>query len=161
PAAALQGHLLRRRRGDRRGLPRARRDRPQALPGEALAEGGQVARESPRRVRRLSAQGAVPNPGRSTAAWRGPAPGALGPSPPPAEAAPPPPPPPPRAAALSPPLPPPLPAGADVKPFPAGFPPQEVAVAGATTPVRAGGKGPPVLLLHGFADTGDMWAPMA
>jgi pimeloyl-ACP methyl ester carboxylesterase len=27
--------------------------------------------------------------------------------------------------------------------------------------VRSGGQGPAVLLLHGFADTGDMWAPVA
>ena len=27
--------------------------------------------------------------------------------------------------------------------------------------VRVGGKGPAVLLLHGFGDTGDMWAPVA
>ena len=27
--------------------------------------------------------------------------------------------------------------------------------------MRTGGKGPPVVLLHGFADTGDMWVPLA
>jgi pimeloyl-ACP methyl ester carboxylesterase len=27
--------------------------------------------------------------------------------------------------------------------------------------VRVGGKGPAVVLLHGFGDTGDMWAPLA
>jgi pimeloyl-ACP methyl ester carboxylesterase len=32
---------------------------------------------------------------------------------------------------------------------------------GATIHVRAGGKGPAVTLLHGFGDTGDMWAPVA
>jgi pimeloyl-ACP methyl ester carboxylesterase len=32
---------------------------------------------------------------------------------------------------------------------------------GTSLHVRVGGKGPPVVLLHGFADTGDMWAPLA
>jgi pimeloyl-ACP methyl ester carboxylesterase len=32
---------------------------------------------------------------------------------------------------------------------------------GATIHLRAGGKGPAVTLLHGFGDTGDMWAPVA
>jgi len=27
--------------------------------------------------------------------------------------------------------------------------------------VRVGGQGPAVVLLHGFGDTGDMWAPLA
>jgi pimeloyl-ACP methyl ester carboxylesterase len=37
----------------------------------------------------------------------------------------------------------------------------DVAVSGATIHVRVGGTGPAVLLLHGFGDTGDMWAPLA
>ncbi|MHA0111544.1 alpha/beta fold hydrolase, partial [Klebsiella pneumoniae] len=27
--------------------------------------------------------------------------------------------------------------------------------------MRVGGTGPAVVLIHGFADTGDMWAPLA
>jgi pimeloyl-ACP methyl ester carboxylesterase len=32
---------------------------------------------------------------------------------------------------------------------------------GATLFVRSGGSGPAVVLIHGFGDTGDMWAPLA
>lgn len=53
------------------------------------------------------------------------------------------------------------PAGAAVEPFPAEFKVENVAVNGVTLHVRVGGKGPAVVLLHGFADTGDMWAPLA
>lgn len=52
-------------------------------------------------------------------------------------------------------------ARADVKPFPASFHGQQMAVTGGTQYVRVGGKGPAVLLLHGFGDTGDMWEPLA
>ena len=38
---------------------------------------------------------------------------------------------------------------------------KEMAVTGGTQYVRLGGKGPAVLLLHGFGDTGDMWVPLA
>jgi pimeloyl-ACP methyl ester carboxylesterase len=38
---------------------------------------------------------------------------------------------------------------------------QQMAVSGGTQYVRLGGKGPAVLLLHGFGDTGDMWMPLA
>jgi pimeloyl-ACP methyl ester carboxylesterase len=48
-----------------------------------------------------------------------------------------------------------------MQPFPAGFRTAEIAVDGATLHTRVGGHGPAVLLLHGFADTGDMWAPLA
>ena len=48
-----------------------------------------------------------------------------------------------------------------IEPFPAEFKTQSIAVNGATLHVRVGGKGPAVVLLHGFADTGDMWAPLA
>ncbi len=54
-----------------------------------------------------------------------------------------------------------LPAQAGVTPFPASFKTQEIAVDGVTLHVRVGGKGPAVVLIHGFGDTGDMWAPLA
>jgi len=54
-----------------------------------------------------------------------------------------------------------LPALAKVQPFPAGFRTQDVETIGATIHTRVGGQGPAVVLLHGFADTGDMWAPLA
>jgi pimeloyl-ACP methyl ester carboxylesterase len=53
------------------------------------------------------------------------------------------------------------PAIAKVEPFPAGFKTAEVPVDGATLHTRVGGKGPIVLMLHGFGDSGDMWAPLA
>lgn len=52
-------------------------------------------------------------------------------------------------------------AAAAVQPFPAAFKVQEAPVTGGTLHVRVGGHGPAVLLLHGFGDTGDMWAPVA
>src|SRR4051794_8739354 len=45
--------------------------------------------------------------------------------------------------------------------FPAGFKTQDIATNGATIHVRTGGKGPAVVLLHGYGETGDMWIPMA
>jgi pimeloyl-ACP methyl ester carboxylesterase len=45
--------------------------------------------------------------------------------------------------------------------FPANFRTLEIQADGATIHVRVGGQGPAVVLLHGFGDTGDMWAPMA
>jgi hypothetical protein len=36
-----------------------------------------------------------------------------------------------------------------------------IAANGTTLHVRVGGHGPAVVLLHGFGDTGDMWAPVA
>ena len=54
-----------------------------------------------------------------------------------------------------------LPAAAQIQPFPAGFRTQEIATNGATIHVRVGGKGPAVVLLHGYGETGDMWAPLA
>lgn len=53
------------------------------------------------------------------------------------------------------------PAAAEIKPFPAGFSAQQMPVTGGTQYVRVGGQGPAVVLLHGFGDTGDMWAPLA
>ncbi|MBK5554201.1 alpha/beta hydrolase [Pseudomonas sp. TH03] len=54
-----------------------------------------------------------------------------------------------------------LPAQAEVTPFPAAFKTQDISVEGVTMHVRVGGKSPAVVLLHGFGDTGDMWAPLA
>jgi pimeloyl-ACP methyl ester carboxylesterase len=54
-----------------------------------------------------------------------------------------------------------LPAAAQVQPFPAGFRTQEIETDGATLHVRVGGQGPAVVLLHGYGETGDMWAPLA
>jgi pimeloyl-ACP methyl ester carboxylesterase len=45
--------------------------------------------------------------------------------------------------------------------FPPGFKTQEVPTNGTTLHVRIGGKGPAVVLLHGYGETGDMWAPLA
>lgn len=45
--------------------------------------------------------------------------------------------------------------------FPQNFRTQEIATNGTTIHVRVGGTGPAVLLLHGYGDTGDMWAPLA
>src|SRR3954471_10161734 len=54
------------------------------------------------------------------------------------------------------------PAAAQVTPFPGDFHTQEITTDdGATIHLRAGGQGPAVVLLHGFGDTGDMWAPLA
>lgn len=44
--------------------------------------------------------------------------------------------------------------------FPAGFRTKNIKANGITLHVRVGGKGPAVVLLHGFGDTGDMWAPV-
>ena len=52
-------------------------------------------------------------------------------------------------------------AGAAVAPFPAGLRELEIASGDATLHVRVGGEGPAVVMLHGFGDTGDMWAPLA
>ncbi len=54
-----------------------------------------------------------------------------------------------------------LPAAARVQPFPPDFRTEEIKTNGATIHIRVGGQGTAVILLHGFADTGDMWAPLA
>ena len=54
-----------------------------------------------------------------------------------------------------------LPAAAQVHPFPASFTMQDIQRDGVTLHVRVGGKGPAVVLVHGFGDTGDMWEPLA
>jgi pimeloyl-ACP methyl ester carboxylesterase len=48
-----------------------------------------------------------------------------------------------------------------VTPFPASFRAHEIKTNGTVLHVRVGGSGPAVVMLHGFADTGDMWAPAA
>lgn len=53
------------------------------------------------------------------------------------------------------------PALADVQPYPATFTTQDIATNGTTLHVRIGGSGPTVVLLHGYGETGDMWAPLA
>jgi pimeloyl-ACP methyl ester carboxylesterase len=54
-----------------------------------------------------------------------------------------------------------VPATAQMPSFPAGFSTRDVATNGVRLHVRVGGRGPAVLLLHGYGETGDMWAPMA
>ena len=48
---------------------------------------------------------------------------------------------------------------------PFSFPPEfhtgEITTNGTSIYVRSGGTGPAVVLLHGYGETGDMWAPMA
>jgi pimeloyl-ACP methyl ester carboxylesterase len=53
------------------------------------------------------------------------------------------------------------PALARIEPFPASFHTQMVPTNGTSLYVRVGGQGPAVVLLHGFGDSGDMWAPLA
>lgn len=45
--------------------------------------------------------------------------------------------------------------------FAPGFSEKTVKAGGRTWHYRIGGKGPTVLLIHGYADTGEMWAPLA
>jgi pimeloyl-ACP methyl ester carboxylesterase len=53
------------------------------------------------------------------------------------------------------------PATAQVHPFPAGFHTRRIATNGTTLYTRVGGRGPAVVLLHGYGETGDMWSPLA
>src|SRR4051812_44327106 len=54
------------------------------------------------------------------------------------------------------------PALAKIEKFPAAMRTQMIETSGgAKIYVRVGGSGPAVVMLHGFADTGDMWAPLA
>jgi pimeloyl-ACP methyl ester carboxylesterase len=48
-----------------------------------------------------------------------------------------------------------------VEPFPSSFKTQTIKTNGTELHVRVGGHGPAVVFLHGFGDTGDMWAPIA
>ena len=43
--------------------------------------------------------------------------------------------------------------------FPSEFRTREIATNGTSIYVRSGGTGPAVVLLHGYGETGDMWAP--
>lgn len=52
-------------------------------------------------------------------------------------------------------------AHAKIEKFPPQMRVQQIAANGTTIHVRVGGSGPAVVMLHGFADTGDMWAPLA
>jgi pimeloyl-ACP methyl ester carboxylesterase len=52
-------------------------------------------------------------------------------------------------------------ASAQVQPFPTGFKTETIATNGAKIYTRIGGDGPAVIMIHGFGDTGDMWAPLA
>ena len=47
-----------------------------------------------------------------------------------------------------------------IHPFPSGVRIEEIDTGGATIHTRIGGTGPAVVMLHGFADTGDMWQPL-
>ena len=48
------------------------------------------------------------------------------------------------------------PALARVEPFPAAFKTETIATNGTSLYLRIGGKGPAVILLHGYGETGDM-----
>src|SRR3954452_10999785 len=52
-------------------------------------------------------------------------------------------------------------AWAEVPAFPSLFATRMMSTNGTTLHVRIGGKGPAVVLLHGYGETGDMWAPLA
>src|SRR6201993_2431358 len=55
----------------------------------------------------------------------------------------------------------PIAAAAVIEPYPAVFHMKTIQTNGTRIFVRVGGQGPAVVLLHGFGDTGDMWAPLA
>jgi len=52
-------------------------------------------------------------------------------------------------------------AGAEIMAFPPSFKVDEITTNGTTIHTRIGGSGPAVVLLHGYGETGDMWAPLA
>nr|WP_088958582.1 alpha/beta hydrolase [Variovorax sp. HW608] len=54
-----------------------------------------------------------------------------------------------------------LPAHAQPAPYPPNFKRQQIQLEDVAMHVRIGGSGPAVVLIHGFGDTGDMWAPLA
>jgi pimeloyl-ACP methyl ester carboxylesterase len=53
------------------------------------------------------------------------------------------------------------PAQAQEPPYPAGFRVEDIKVRGVTIHARIGGNGPAIVLIHGFGESGDMWAPLA
>jgi pimeloyl-ACP methyl ester carboxylesterase len=53
------------------------------------------------------------------------------------------------------------PAAAKIEQFPSDIHIERIKTDDGTLYVRVGGKGPAIIFLHGFADTGDMWAPAA
>jgi len=53
------------------------------------------------------------------------------------------------------------PARAQEPPYPAEFRTREINANGVTIHVRIGGSGPAIVLIHGFGETGDMWASLA
>ena len=55
----------------------------------------------------------------------------------------------------------PMSATAQTLTFPASFAVRNITTNGATLHVRSGGAGPAVVLLHGYGETGDMWAALA
>lgn len=48
-----------------------------------------------------------------------------------------------------------------MQPLPSNFRTENIQTNGTTVHVRVGGRGRTVVLLHGYAETGDMWTPMA
>ncbi|MER9328608.1 alpha/beta hydrolase [Mesorhizobium sp. M0488] len=53
------------------------------------------------------------------------------------------------------------PAQAQELPYPADFRIEEIEAHGVTIHARIGGSGPAIILIHGFGESGDMWAPLA
>jgi len=49
----------------------------------------------------------------------------------------------------------------EMQSFPNGFRTAEIPTNGVILHVRIGGQGPAAVLLHGYGETGDMWAPLA
>jgi pimeloyl-ACP methyl ester carboxylesterase len=54
-----------------------------------------------------------------------------------------------------------MPTDAEMPQFPASFRIEDIPAEDVTLHVRIGGVGPAAVLLHGYGETGDMWAPLA